>query len=60
MVLVLVIIYMAAGYWAMGKTIYANKIRIGTWKNLFFSRLCLGTVLGFYTYPYSYYQIYFR
>ena len=28
MVLVLVIIYMAAGYWAMGKTIYANKIKM--------------------------------
>ena len=51
MALVLVIIYMAAGYWAMGRTIYANKIRIGTWKNLFWSRLCLGTVLGFILIP---------
>ncbi len=51
MALVLVIIYMAAGYWAMGRTIYANKIRIGTWENLFWRRLCLGAALGFILIP---------
>ena len=49
--LILVIVYMIAGYWAMGKTIYANKIRIGTWKNLFLTRLCLGVILGFILIP---------
>ena len=51
MVLVLVIIYMAAGYWAMGKTIYANKIRIGTLGNLFVQRLIWGKLLGFILIP---------
>ena len=51
MAAILVVIYMAAGYWAVGKTIYANKIRIGTWKNLFLTRLCLGVILGFILIP---------
>ena len=29
------IVYSALAYWAAGQTIYANKIQIGTMKNIF-------------------------
>ena len=51
MAAILVVIYMAAGYWAVGKTIYANKIRIGTLGNLFVQRLIWGKLLGFILIP---------
>ncbi len=45
----LCIVYVIAAYWAAGKTIYANKIRVGTWMGLFCSRMavsfCLGLIL---------------
>ena len=49
--LILVIVYMILGYWAMGKTIYADKIRIGTWQNLFIQRVMFGTLLGIIIIP---------
>nr|WP_312577701.1 hypothetical protein [Sedimentibacter sp.] len=45
------IIYMAAGYWAVGKTIYANKIVVGTWNGIFLQKLTLGFVLGLVLIP---------
>ncbi|HBI60974.1 MAG TPA: hypothetical protein DDY31_07155 [Lachnospiraceae bacterium] len=48
---ILGIIYMIAGYWAVGETIYANKIRIGTAQNLFLSRFILGFAFGFILIP---------
>lgn len=51
MAAILVVVYMAAGYWAVGKTIYANKIRIGTLGNLFVQRVIWGTLLGFILIP---------
>lgn len=48
---VILTIYAVLGYWACGKTIYANKIRIGTASNLFMSRLILGILLGFILIP---------
>lgn len=48
---VLLIAYVALGYWAMGKTVYANKIRIGTSSNLFLSRLIWGILFGFILIP---------
>lgn len=45
------IIYGALGYWAAGKTIYANKIRIGTFKDLFLTRFIVGILLGFILIP---------
>ena len=39
---ILAILYVILGYWACGKTIYANKIRIGTANSLFFTRLYTG------------------
>ena len=42
----LLIIYMILGYWATGKTIYADKIVFGTWNGIFIQRVILGTLLG--------------
>lgn len=40
------IVYSALTYWAAGQTIYANKIQIGTMKNIFLNRLVVGILLG--------------
>ena len=48
---VLLLCYAALGYWAAGKTIYANKIRIGTWQSLFASRFFVGMMLGWILIP---------
>lgn len=48
---ILLLVYIALGYWACGKTIYANKIRIGTASNLFISRFILGFFLGWILIP---------
>ena len=42
---VLLLAYCIAGYWACGVTIYANKIRIGTWNDLFLNRLIVGILI---------------
>lgn len=46
MEMIIIIAYAALGYWAAGKTVYANKIRIGTWNDLFLNRLIVGCLLG--------------
>lgn len=43
---ILLAIYLCAGYWATGKTIYANKIMIGTWNGIFLRRFTMGAILG--------------
>ena len=48
---ILFVIYAALGYWAVGQTIYANKVRIGTWSNLFLTQFILGCLLGFILIP---------
>ena len=48
---VIIIAYAALGYWAAGQTVYANKIRIGTWKDLFLTRLIVGVLLGWILIP---------
>ena len=40
------IVYSALAYWAAGQPIYANKIQIGTMKNIFLNRLVVGILLG--------------
>ena len=47
----LCIIYVIAAYWAAGQTIYANKIRVGTWMGLFCSRMAVGFCLGLVLIP---------
>ena len=48
---VLIIVYMILGYWATGKTIYANKILIGTTGSIFVQRVVTGTILGWALIP---------
>lgn len=43
---ILWIIYMVLGYWATGRTIYRNRILIGTANGIFLNRLILGFLLG--------------
>ena len=45
------VIYLVLGYWATGKTIYKDKILIGTSKGIFFQRLAMGFILGFILIP---------
>lgn len=40
------IVYSALAYWGGRQTIYANKIQIGTMKNIFLNRLVVGILLG--------------
>lgn len=46
-----VLVYAALAYWAMGETIYRNKVRIGTVSALFLQRLILGALFGFVLIP---------
>lgn len=48
---VLFIIYAALGYWATGVTIYANKVVIHAFGQLFLQRLIIGTLLGWILIP---------
>lgn len=48
---ILFIIYMIAGYWATGKTIYANSVLIGTSTSIFMRRMCMGVILGWILIP---------
>lgn len=45
------VIYCILAYWAAGKTIYANKIMIGTWNGIFFKKLFTGVLLGIVLIP---------
>ncbi len=42
----LILIYVILGYWATGQTIYANKIVIHKFGDLFLQRLILGSLMG--------------
>ena len=48
---ILLIVYMVLGYWATGKTIYADKILIGKGNVIFMQRLIMGTLLGLILIP---------
>lgn len=51
--MVLLLIYMALGYWATGRTIYADKILIGTENGIFGRRLCMGFLFGWVLIPWA-------
>lgn len=51
--MIIFLIYLIAGYWAAGKTIYANKIRIGTFSELFISRFIAALFLGWIMIPWA-------
>lgn len=44
--IILVILYMALGYWAANRTIYANKIVIGSWNTIFVQKCIVALFLG--------------
>jgi hypothetical protein len=48
---IIVMIYIIAGYWATGQTIYANKIIIYSGYEFFIKRLFLGFGLGWILIP---------
>ena len=48
---ILFFIYMAAGYWATGRTIYANKILIGAGNTIFLQKVIMGTLFGWILIP---------
>ena len=47
----ILILYLILGYWAVGKTIYANYLQVGKISYLFLKRLILGTMLGIVLIP---------
>ena len=49
--MILLFIYMVLGYWATGRTIYANKILIGAGNNIFLQKVIMGTLLGWALIP---------
>ncbi len=49
--MLLVLIYVIAGYWAANKTIYANKVMIGGFGDVFIWKACTGVVLGWVLIP---------
>lgn len=49
--MILVILYIILGYWATGKTIYANSVLIGAWNDIFIKRCCMGAILGWILIP---------
>ena len=52
--IILFFVYMAAGYWAVGKTIWKDKIIIYTrWNDMFIKRMFLGTLLGWLLIPWA-------
>ena len=51
LMIILVLIYAALGYWATGKTIYANKILIGTGQGIFMQRFIWGFLGGWILIP---------
>lgn len=50
---ILGIIYILLGYWAVGKTIWANKILIGTSNALTFNRVFYALILGWLLIPWA-------
>lgn len=45
------VVYLALGYWATGKTLYANKIVIYSGLSFFFQRLVMALMLGWILIP---------
>lgn len=58
--MILLILYVAAGYWACGVTIFANKIRIGSSSALFGQRVALGLMFGWILIPVALIRVIFH
>lgn len=50
---IVILIYMALGYWATGRTIYADKILIGDGNAIFGRRLTMGFLFGWALIPWA-------
>lgn len=50
---VIVLIYWVAGYWAVGQTIWANKVVIGEGTKIFGQRAALGLCFGWILIPWA-------
>ncbi len=48
---IFLLIYFAVGYWAVGQTIYANRIIFGTFKDIFLEKFMLAFLLGWILIP---------
>lgn len=46
-------IYLILGYWATGRTIYRNRILIGTGQAIVYQRLAMGFILGIILIPWA-------
>ncbi len=47
----LAIIYLILGYWAAGRTVYRNRIMIGSFQTIFIRRVIVGLFLGWILIP---------
>ncbi len=54
------IIYLLLGYWAVGKTIWANKVMIGTGSALLFNRVFYALFLGWLLIPWAIIKLIFH
>ena len=50
---IIILLYIIAGYWAVDKTIYRNRIIITTHKNYVFTKLAYAIFLGFILIPWA-------
>ena len=50
---IIAILYLVAGYWSVGRTIYANRIIIGTGGAIFMRKFMLAVFLGWLTIPWA-------
>jgi len=57
---ILAILYLVLGYWATGKTIYANKIVIHAFGELFIQRLIWGMLFGWILIPVALIRVIFK
>lgn len=55
----LIFIYMLFGYWATGRTIYRNRILVGTAEGIFLERVITGFLLGWILIPIAILQLIF-
>ncbi len=51
--MVILLLYMAAGYWAVGRTLWADKVVFGSATAIFLQRVIWGTLLGWILIPYA-------
>ncbi|MBR7055606.1 MAG: hypothetical protein IKI17_00745 [Oscillospiraceae bacterium] len=51
--MVILLLYMAAGYWAVGRTLWADKVVFGSAATIFLQRVIWGTLLGWILIPFA-------